>query len=1042
MKIYKTMENGVRIVEYEDTLAAALADMWNKSGDSWGGDSSVSTKKQIIAEYSSGAFFNVFVALDEKNEAVGLCSFDRYYKDENTAYVHVLNVRPDYHGKKVGKELVLACVNRTIELGFPRLDIHTWAGNTKAVPLYKKCGFLWEDRADTTHLSNFIPTVLKTELFSDFFKNADWYKDSNKIIEIKPDGIKINKFEIYGYSWEKNGKKLSVGFEKTGRRIRFAETDDYKIEFTAENHELAFGLNYSCTFKIENKSKKDLKIKISGKNNEDIKFDYKTEENIENTKELTASFYVEPISEEIDIWRMHPCVTADVEINGKHAEFGLGIEPKFPLEVKLIEKRHKIAKPGMKEDVYINIKSALSKKASVNFCIPKNKMTRFTDNEFKTKIDPGKICQIHTYAKISACGYEKLDIDYSVTLEDNSRINFKKPLHLINQSFDLSFNYETDTEYCAVNGLWIFSLYKQNNHSSLYREAGHGQAQFPMPKLGKPYDDEFNLAKPSDVRIYKKKELTVFEADYKSSKFLGALLTVINEFNSSGVFYRRYKIKNNSEKPLKLYLQDGFWSSAARRSVFCYDGKIQEIKNNDTYGFSDIHSEKIDENWIFDNSVYNKSGMYWNKRYKPVTRWGDELLFEYETGELLPGAEFKTKPNVYMSGIFHNFREFRNYVLGINDEINPYTEEPLDININSRNPFIKTKTKKITAKIKNNRLKIYSGDIKINSKEGLFDEIIQINPENEIVGSNIFDLQLNKTNPGIYLAKIDMDFQVWKKSEKRILFTAEKSGKILTEEKNGVYKINNGIIEYKTDPKYFSAVYSLKYKENEWLFSKYPIHEPYSWWNPFIGGISMNIWQMNANLAVREKTSVEFVVIKDNFKTEWTGVKSVVSINEFSDHLGLSYEQYYLTLPNLPVLCYFVKFINNTGAYKHIGYDMNAYISGKENLGDIYAKTINEKDEYDLRIGDAWGGSDKLVKFSFEKNSKRDENLYIFTDNERNNGGLGVSSDINTCCAYTSANTNIKNGESSSLRPVFFIFTEKELKAEYMCDLERIIFKS
>jgi RimJ/RimL family protein N-acetyltransferase len=136
MKIYKTMDSGVKIVEYDNALAAAVADMWNKSGDGWGGDNSIMTAEQAAADYSNGSYFNVFVAIDGvTNEAVGLCSFDRYYKDADTAYVHVLNVRPDYHGKKVGKALVLACVNRTIELGYPRVDIHTWAGNTKAVPL-------------------------------------------------------------------------------------------------------------------------------------------------------------------------------------------------------------------------------------------------------------------------------------------------------------------------------------------------------------------------------------------------------------------------------------------------------------------------------------------------------------------------------------------------------------------------------------------------------------------------------------------------------------------------------------------------------------------------------------------------------------------------------------------------------------------------------------------------------------------------------------------------------------------------------------------
>ncbi|MCL2158370.1 MAG: GNAT family N-acetyltransferase [Oscillospiraceae bacterium] len=1056
MIIYKTMENGVQIVEYEKSLAQAVADMWNQSGDSWGGDSSVRTAEQIESDFSKGSYFNIFVAL-KGGEAVGLCTFDRYYKDQNTAYVHVLNVRPDYHGQKVGKELVLACVNRTIELGYPRVDIHTWPGNTKAVPLYKKCGFLWEDRADTTHLSNYIPTVLSTELFADFFKTADWYENSTRKIEIKPDGQKQNKFEFYGYSWQKDGQNLCVGFEKTGRRMRYVETDDYKIEFIAENHELAFGLNYSCTFKIENKSGKDLNVAISGKNDAGIKFDFNAEKLIVGRDdpgapllrtpgaphicELNAKFYVEPITEEIDIWRMHPCVLADVYINGKHAEFGLGIEPKFPLAVNFIEKRHAIAKPGMIEDVYINLKSALSKKATVKFAIPENTTTRFIDDDFEIAIDPGETTSVAAAAEILCCGYEKLDINYCILLEDGGEVNFTRPLHLINHGFDSVFSYETDGEYCAVNGLWKFSLYKNNNHASFYSVAKNGQAQFPVPKLGKPYSDELNLIKPSDVRIYNRDNVTIFEADYKSESFVGAVLTKTSEFGASGVISQRHKVTNISDKPTpSLYLSEGFWSSVGRRAVFMCEGEIHEIADNTAYGFSDTHSGKIEENWIFDNTENNKSGVYWDRSYKPDAKWGEDLYFEHEIGELLPGAVFETKPVVYMSGIFINFREFRNYVLAQNEEISPHTISPLEICVNDHNPIIASDAKKIETTIKNNRLTIYGGDIKISSPDGLFSEAVQTNPEKENTKSNIFDLSIHNTTPGIYPFEIDFDFLQWKKTHNRTLFVYDAAAKISFEKKDGTYTIQNDKLCYKLSPEYFASVYSMKYGENEWLFSKYPNHEPYAWWNPFIGGINMNIWQMSANLLLREKTTAEFVSIQDNFGTNWSGIKATTSICEFADHKGLSYEQYYLTLPGVPVLCYFVRFKNLTGGYKHIGYDMNAFISGKENLGDIYARTTSEKEEYNLKMGDAWAESDGLVRISHENASKRSEKLYVYTDTLRNNGGLGVASDINQCSVWANANTNLKSGESSALRPVFFVLSEKELTRQSLVDLERVKF--
>jgi hypothetical protein len=202
---------------------------------------------------------------------------------------------------------------------------------------------------------------------------------------------------------------------------------------------------------------------------------------------------------------------------------------------------------------------------------------------------------------------------------------------------------------------------------------------------------------------------------------------------------------------------------------------------------------------------------------------------------------------------------------------------------------------------------------------------------------------------------------------------------------------------------------------------------------------------MNSNLLLREKRTAEFVTVKDSFGAQWTGIKTITAINEFADHKGLTYETYYLTQPSLPVLCCFVRFTNNTGGYKHMGYDMSACISCKENgsLSDIYALTREDKDEYRARMGDGWYGSDRFIKMLFEGESARPEKLYVFYDPSRNSGGggLGLGSDIHQCSINTNGNTNyLLNGMSHTFRPVFFMLTEKELTFDSVNDLERVFF--
>jgi len=121
---------------------------------------------------------------------------------------------------------------------------------------------------------------------------------------------------------------------------------------------------------------------------------------------------------------------------------------------------------------------------------------------------------------------------------------------------------------------------------------------------------------------------------------------------------------------------------------------------------------------------------------------------------------------------------------------------------------------------------------------------------------------------------------------------------------------------------------------------------------------------------------------------------------------------------------------------------MNAHIAGKENLTDVYAHTrTEEKDEYRIRMGDSWSETDKFAGISYEGKSARDEKLYVYYDAGRSGGGISVSSDVNQCGIYTGAYTNMINGASRALRPVFFILTEKELPFDSVSDLDRVIFE-
>jgi RimJ/RimL family protein N-acetyltransferase len=972
-------------------------------------------------------------------EAIGYCSFDRYTKDEDTAYVHLLNVRPDYHGKKIGKELVLMCVNETIARGMPRLDIHTWPGNTKSVPLYKKCGFMWEDRTDTTHLCNFIPTVLSTELFEGFFENADWYTDSARKIEIKPDGVKSDKFEFFEYEWEKDGQHLRVGLEKTGRRIRLVETNDYSIEMAADSHELAFGLSYNCRFVVKNKTSKKLDVAINAKSDGAISFDGAWAGTVADEAVYEGTFFVNAITEDLDPMRMHPCVLADVRVGGKHAVFGLGIEPKFPVSVSLAGK-HRVAKRGICEDVYINIKNNLPRDATVKFALPENLLTHFDQSAFELRLVRGRDAMLKTRTIIRDCGYTSLPISCGIELDGGDTINVTRPLHIVNQGVEGMFAFETNECHGAANGLWRLKLNKQSNTVNLDRIVPSGHGEFNVSRLGKPYDDEFNIAKPTDVRVTKADVFITLEADFESKKFQGAQLTEIYEIDAAGTLRQRHRVTNIGQKPLSLSVKYDFWTNISKRTVLHSHGDYRELADDRNYGIDVLARDSFSENWMFDTYGDNPTGICWPLQYAPKAKWGDMLEFEHETGDLAPGQSFETEPIVYMCGVFKNFHDFRNYAIGITDEISPFVNNHLEVVVNKTNPVLTESN--LPLALRNNSMSIRGGSIAVSSPDDLFDQDRQDIPDGELQAETAFAVQVKPSKSGLGFVDFKLRLSGFEDDTRRALLVPDDT-RIVSRELDGVLTVTNGKLGFSVAPGFSDAAYSLTLDGNEWFYTRYPTLEPYAWWNPFVGGLKTYLERMGSSLVLREEITASFDSATDSFGNVWTGIRADVSIEKADEYKGMRYAQYYLTLPGVPVLCHFMTLYSGVGRFMDAELYSMAFLSGKDGKSDMLASMATEDNkDYRLRFcgDDHEMNYDRLIAFSRDGETKRQERLYIYKDSIRDRGKLLVAYDINTVYCDFNMKGYIADGEQHTTRPVFCILTDKALTLETLTDLSRITF--
>ena len=163
-----------KVGDLED--AGLLAAMWNASDDGWPGGWThgiPETAERVLEEKRKADRLAILVAEGE-GQILGYCDLRQEHGRDDVAYIPLLNVRPSHHGQGLGKALLLEALKRTIDAGFRQLTLGTWAGNLKAVPLYKKTGFFWVPET-SVWMQNFIPTALTLPIARDFFAGRDWH---------------------------------------------------------------------------------------------------------------------------------------------------------------------------------------------------------------------------------------------------------------------------------------------------------------------------------------------------------------------------------------------------------------------------------------------------------------------------------------------------------------------------------------------------------------------------------------------------------------------------------------------------------------------------------------------------------------------------------------------------------------------------------------------------------------------------------------------------------------------------------------------------
>lgn len=1050
------LDNDLVIKEYDPGLAKGIAEMWNNSGEGWNGDNTHHTEISVRNKESVSSHLNLYLALIG-DKVVGYCKLSKYYFDENTLYIDLLNVDPRYFNQKIGKALVKLAVEKTIELGYPRLDLFTWAGNTKAVPLYKKCGFFWEKREDSnTHLMNFIPTVMQTPLLSDYFETLDWYDDSTRPIVVEADGRTENNFDYYTYTWEKDGTRLRVEFEKSGRGIHSIETDEFRIHTEISNGKLVFGQKYPVKYHFTNKTSKAQQIEIKGMDNKNIRFLMHQSISILDTQTIEGEFYLDSVETEQNMWKNHPAVCAEISVDGKSAIFKTGINPQFPLRM-FAGKKESMLFAGREEELYLNVENNFNEDCTFEITFPPQQDIIFSQEtvEISLQAHERNCLPLGLTASNSLIYNQRVNVKASFSKDHD--LCYNQPFSMILYVPEGKAKGENNERCYIINSRNILTLEKDDDLSEMFFKNLHNNLYWCQgyPKLGLPYSAEFLLKLPDKVEYLEDAATITLKAYYSSDDFPGCKFVSCYRLYCSGMLEYYTELLAFPDGLNEIVLSRSFWFEG-RQMLMPYSGMIMQTDDtlhNDS-GISNWNSDKIDENWLHCATRAGNMSIVWHKEDKLICcEWNYAIEHKFKKGE-----SACSNPVYVAFDVFPNIKKLREFALGKKVEA-LIPSSFYDLQLNFGNPFWDDESPLSAPEMETgvavnsehkNKCQLSYLDYRHNPLECTV-QISSINCE---------DIALCAT-----ATKIDelheLSFDLYPHNEKCIDIISAKASyptksfcvdKILIRKQtmeiretveqlgdNTIYTVDNGVVRFKVSPQYAPLVYSLIYDKHEWIDNSFPERSPKSWWNPWCGGFENVINNMKRDSWHSEKHEVSFVAKEDNFAQVWKGMEIKTKIENYDSLKGVTVCQYFLVLPGLPVVLTYCTYQQEKGFYRRIEAFSRVFVKADDDIRNSAFELTRDDKVLATKCGIEDIGFETEGKLLACSGLNRKEKLYFYCTKAPVTAN--PASDTLVSSLLFNYEVILKDSAATASQLKFVILSDLNISEKALIDLDNIVFE-
>ena len=931
------------------------------------------------------------------------------------AYIGLLGARLEHHGKGLGKRLLCEVIRRTSRMGFKQITLHTWPGNLKAVPLYKKCGFFWVPDTEV-YMRNFLPSVLALSQSMAFFADRDWYSCLKRDLSLVPDEMLCGSVKVYEYLFKDAHGMLKVTYDARGFGLTAIETDKYSVSCSLEREELSPGEISNISWSFTSKTGQKMQASIISERNSELDLQFEEHISFDGsavvTKQLTLSAHALPLRSD----RPSRQFASTVIIEGVTIQMGAGVHVARALDI-----RHGGSKltPLVPTRVKIPIHNQTDRLLKGTVLLIPDSNLKLSVSEFNFEIEPrmGFDCETTIVAGSEGVWPCKI-ISYSDTTRSERTLWYRSgsiaPIAWKDE-------YADSCHMVFGSSSTAIAVYGGNLDLSCTGSTSPSIQQ-NMPVFGPPFLEESVVDKPVNVEIRNNSNRVSVLSTCQVPGREGVKVVRESSFISEGVLRIKTSVLNESADPVDGQVKiltssevSGMLSVPIEQHLL--QGSIVEGEFPSEFEDYGARNNVYGESWISTEEKGNVVGIIWlgNMEVHPPPYWSSLPALLSPSINVMPGksVEIGDMLLVNTTGNWTTVRNiWKQFQPDRGDLEESMTIRPIREVKTDHSPLV-TLLNDLQTPITLNvdQASKHSGKLELTASkfriEPSFINFENVNRSHPLT----FDAHIT-THENVGAEKVSVNYQSNAVVDTLYMFlikAGDVNRQIKSMESEDQIRVNNGLLEFVVSSKHLGGITSLKFDGKENVYSSYPEPHPFRYSNPWYGGIHPYLNESVTDTTLtREQFTSAPIVVTGTSGLEWTGVK-VTCMLTHKNWKWLKVEVDYLTLPGSNLVALRTRWINTDSASHklHGGMAVWAMPDGQKASTGLWEANDAIVERMPYRFGT---NSPEAAWVAAEHTDSKKAMLVI---SQHNNGGSHMEDmDTDGRCLFTSRDNYLKPGKT------------------------------